>query len=44
LIVHQATDIDIASERSCRLWGPAVDELLGDSTRNMCNIERDRAM
>ena len=29
MIVHEATDIDIASERSCRLFGgPAVDELL----------------
>ena len=41
MIVPEATDIDIASERSCRLFGgPAVDELLGDSTRNLCNIER----
>ena len=40
--MHEATDIDIASERSCRLWGPAVDELLGDSTRNLCNIDRGR--
>jgi hypothetical protein len=44
LIVHQATDIDIASECSCRLWGPAVDELLSDSTRNLCNIEHGLVM
>jgi hypothetical protein len=44
LIVHRATDIDIASECSCRLWGPAVDELLGDSTRNLCNIECGRVI
>ena len=39
--MHGATDIDIASELFVpALWGLAVDELLGDSTRNLCNIGR----
>jgi hypothetical protein len=44
LIVHEATDIDIASECSCRLWGPAVYEPLADSTRNLCNIACGRVL
>jgi hypothetical protein len=46
LIVHEATDIDIASECSFvpAFGGPAVDELLNVSTRIQRNIECERVM
>jgi len=39
LIVHESTDIDIASRCSSRFGAPAVDELFSHSTCNLCNIE-----